>query len=531
MTHAIVSVAEMRAIEERANANGLSYAQMMNNAGEAAAKSICDFLTAQTILNRSEFRSSIVVLCGPGNNGGDGLVCARTLKERGADVQVFLLKQRGDNDAVFVAVRNAGVPISTDLDQLRAWLSDANVIVDALLGTGISRPIEGELNAVLRLTNDVRQKTNREQRTKALAQSPIFVALDGVTGMNYDTGALDPAAVPADVTITFHAAKRGHFCFPAAGACGELIVADIGIGKTPQTNSQVKLADEYLIRSLLPVREPDANKGTHGKALVIGGCEEYMGAPSLSAKAAYRIGAGLVAMAVPQAVKPIAAQLCPEAIFVTLHESNERLNATSLARVTKWLEQNPTASVLVGPGISQVDETANFLLALLASPQIENRKLICDADALNILSKREAWHKLLTPNTIVTPHAGEMSRLAKQSIDVLQADRIGNALKFAELWGHIVVMKGAHTVIASPECCAVVLPFANPAMATAGTGDVLAGCILGMLSQGLSRFDAAVCGAYLHGAAGEIWRKANGVAGMLASDLLLDLPKAIQMTG
>ena len=499
----------MREVERQADAAGLSYAHMMQNAGRNAA---------QVILNRLKPATSqrVLVLAGPGNNGGDGLVCATALAEAGMRVSCILLKPRNDDDAVFVAAKEAGVSMA-GIETLGQLLPTADIIVDALLGTGVSRPIEGAF---------ARCAEGSESECATL------VALDGPTGMNYDTGALDEAAVPAALTITFHAPKRGHFCHPASEACGELVIVPIGLEEEVsggwRAESTLHLADDALARSLLPSRKLDSNKGSHGKALVIGGCSDYFGAPTLSARAAYRVGAGLVAMAVPQAIQHMAAMLCAEATFVPLPESHNAHNVASLPMLLRWLNGvKEGAAIALGPGMGQSDEAVAFMDAILARDAIHAvplKGLLCDADALNHLSRMEKWHERLPALTVLTPHAGEMARLTGLTIAEVQADRIGIALKFADAWNHIVVLKGAHTVIAAPAQRGVVLPFSNPAMATAGTGDVLAGCIAGLMAQGAGAFDAAVCGAYLHGRAGDAWRKVHGDAGMLAGDLLPLLP-------
>ncbi len=530
----ILSVAEMRELERIADAHGLSYAQMMQNAGNGAAEVIRQRLGSEGANLR------VLVLVGPGNNGGDGLVCATALAKAGLMVQCYLFKPRRDDDPVLVDARNQGIFMADAQNDMRLrvlhqMVTHAGVIVDALLGTGTSRPIEGALQDVLREVA-LRRRGDRTGRVP-----PLLVALDGVTGMNYDTGALDSAAVPADLTITFHAPKRGHFCFPAAWACGELVVVSIGVEQlgiedwralsSLDSCSTVHLADEALIRALLPSRRPDSNKGSHGKVLIIGGCSDYIGAPGLAARAAYRVGAGLVTLAVPQAVKPAAAVACSEATFVSLPESDAVLTVDSLPRLVNWLgASGEGAAVVLGPGIGQASETAAFLDHLLdaLAGLPKTRGLVCDADALNLLAQRPHWHTRLPPSTVLTPHPGEMARLAQTTVGEVQSDRIGQALRWADAWGHIVVLKGAHTVIAAPRHRGVVLPFANPAMATAGTGDVLAGCIAGLMAQGLAPFDAALCGAYLHGAAGERWRRGHGEAGMLAGDLTALLPEVMR---
>lgn len=549
----IVTTAEMREIERRADhvANP-TYAQMMRNAGQAAARVIFEQIRRSPRFNpRAPSETRVVVLCGKGNNGGDGLACAKELARLGVTPQIYMLvvnARRSQSpitnyvratlkdliaDGIYIdGVEASGEGRLQRLGDLWSLLLRADVVVDALLGSGVSRPIEGDLRDILNEVTNVREMLRGDRL-------PLLVALDGVSGMNFDTGEIDAAVVPADLTITFHAPKRGHYSYPAAAACGELVVVDIGIGTHRRDEDAVAvelpaptavLADETLVGPLLPVRRRDANKGTHGRPLVIGGCDDFVGAPALSATAAYRAGAGVVTMAVPMSVKAIAAIVIREATFITLHDSPGAMTAESVPVITRWMSiSGNRAPVLMGPGMSQAESAGEFVYQFLEAvgADLEGR-LVVDADGLNLLAKRDDWHKLLPPRTVLTPHDGEMSRLTRTSIRDVQRDHIGIALRYAAEWGHVVLLKGPHTVIAAPEGRAVVMPFANPAMATAGTGDVLAGCILGMLSQGVKPFDAAVCGAYLHGRAGERWRAAHGEAGMLAGDLLQYLPELLR---
>ena len=540
----IVSVAQMRDIERAADAAGLSYGQMMHRAGMYAA-AVIHRRMAGWCAAESDRPVHVLILAGPGNNGGDGLVCADELHRlcaaepdgAGCTVQVYLLKPRPEDDAVFEPLRAAGVFVADAVSDmrlrvLRQLVNHADIIVDALLGTGVSRPIEGALRDMLGILRAAAEGASRRR--------PVIVALDGMTGMNYDTGALDGAAVPADLTIAFHAPKRGHYCFPAAGEGGELIVAPIGIDELPgdvrkqvmaiPPAEQVSLVDAMLLRQALPRRQADANKGSSGKVLVIGGCSNYPGAPALAANAAYRAGAGLVTLAVPQAVQPSAAVLCRESTFVTLDGSVDSLSVASLQRLESAVAGlDRRHAIVLGPGMGQAPAARDFLVTLLAAlgRNTEHIRLVVDADALNHLAMLPDWHRLLPDDSILTPHPGEMARLTGASINDIQSDRIGHALHDAHQWGHTVVLKGANTVIAHPEQGAGVLPHANPALAVAGTGDVLAGAIGGMLAQGLEPFAAAYCGASLHALAGELWRKQHGTAGMLAGDLLSLLPDVL----
>jgi ADP-dependent NAD(P)H-hydrate dehydratase / NAD(P)H-hydrate epimerase len=537
----ILTVAQMRETERAADAAGVSYRQMMQNAGQEAAAIILQRLAGWQLsqLIMAERTPRVLVLAGPGNNGGDGLVCARALLDTAQQpdgpaltVQVYLLKPRADDDPVFAPLREHGILIANAGDDLRLrvlhqMVTHADVIVDALLGTGVSRPIDGTLREIL---DEVRAVLQGEAR-------PVVVALDGVTGMNYDTGALDLAAIQADLTVTFHAPKRGHYCYPAARANGELVVTPIGIEHltltgTGQADGDVRLTDDPFMRAHLPRRAPDANKGSYGKVLVIGGCIDYSGAPALAAEAAYRVGTGLVTMAVPRNIQSTASILCREATFLTLHGTTDSLSTVALGRLEQAAQElDHRHAIIIGPGMGQDPAIKPFLVGLL---DIVQRKeggahVVLDADALNHLSALPDWPALLPPHSILTPHPGEMARLTGLSVKDVQANRIGLALESAKSWGHIVVLKGAFSIAAFPDNRALVLPYSNSALAVAGTGDVLTGCIAGMLAQGLTSEDAAICGAYLHARAGERWREQHGEAGLLASDLLPLLPKVLSI--
>ncbi len=532
----LLTSAEMREVERAADSAGLRYAKMMQNAGGAVAAEIWRRLPA------GDSAVQILVLCGSGNNGGDGLVCAAALAERAQretrplTLRVYLLRPRELDDPLMAPLASASItviaqPEDEGLRMLRAWLARADIVVDALLGTGAARTIEGPLRDLLhevQVARDRGVKARRSPVLRGLPLAPAIVAVDGPTGMNYETGSLDPNTVSADLTVTFHAAKRGHFCYPAAGARGELVVAPIGIeGLTPTDGrlwtalnppALIRVVDDAWVRERLPRRALDANKGSHGRALIVAGSYDYPGAPALCAGAAYRAGAGLVTLAVPEAGRPIAAALIPEAVYVPQTVSGlEKLSGI--------------AAALVGPGLGRGDSGRAALGAFMAAMvhlRTEVRGVVFDADALNILAEDEALleYRLSDLSAVLTPHPGEMARLASLPVAEIQADRIGHAARLARECGAVVVLKGANTVIASRDGQVMVIDSANPALATAGTGDVLAGAIVGLMAQGLRPFDAAVCGAALHARAGELWRDAHGDSGLLASDLLPLLPAA-----
>jgi hydroxyethylthiazole kinase-like uncharacterized protein yjeF len=543
----IVTVDQMRRIEAASDAQGHTYAAMMERAGSAVAR---------VIQTRLDIRGQrILVLVGPGNNGGDGLVAARHLHDAGAEIGAFVLKLRDDEH--IAALRERGVKIAMWTDEsLREWLDSCVVIVDALLGTGTARPIEGDLAQLLIAVKQVvsarrtsvpdlinpawlpslrsviasREAAKQSHsRSAAIASSaygllamtqPIIVAVDGPTGLNYDTGEIDPLTLSADVSVTFAYPKLGHTRFPGAGFCGELIVADIGTDPQLAQAIDRELADPMLIRSLLPARPRDAHKGTFGKVLIVSGSTLYTGAPILAAEAAYRSGAGLVTLATPQSIHAIMASKINEATFLPLPDENGALTAAAFDQVREALASYTTT--LIGPGLTT--GARPFIERLLAQGA-DSRAPVLDADALNILAQIDQWWSHVPSPAILTPHPGEMARLTRLSMKEIEADRERVAIEYAGRWGHVVILKGAFTVIAAPTGRSILLPFANPALATAGSGDVLAGTVAALRAQGLPAYEAAVCGAYLHGAAGEMAQREIGSAGVVAGDLLKRLPR------
>jgi hydroxyethylthiazole kinase-like uncharacterized protein yjeF len=557
----VVSVEQMRAIERATDASGVSYAQMMEHAGRAVADVVIELLGEPTAGKRVAF------LIGPGNNGGDGLVAARLLKmETEAEIGCYLFKQRSEDDPVYTAARDAGVFIAVaENDQrwrvLKNLVGSATILVDALLGTGAKLPVEGNLKKLLESAKSALQHGKQSPARLIWPASPdiaeqphtLIVAVDCPSGLDCDTGALDPAAIPADITVTFAAAKHGQLRFPGAEAVGELVVADISVPPDLPEVAAVttELATSEDVKGLLPARPLDGHKGTFGRAVIVAGSVNYTGAAVLAGGAAYRVGTGLVTMAVPQLIHPILAAQLAEATWLLLpHE----MGVINTAALEVFLEEVGEAqALLIGPGLGRDDETAGFIRGLLRGdhqakkgsisfvarkegepPQNMPRHaqlppLVIDADGLNLLTRIENWWTLLPPGTVLTPHPGEMARLTGLERDSIQADRFGIAASKASEWGCVVVLKGAFTVVAGPDGRATAIPFATDALATAGTGDVLSGCIVGLMAQGIAPFEAAVAGAYLHGLAGVLAGQAMTTRAVMAGDVMRALPEAFQI--
>jgi NAD(P)H-hydrate epimerase len=379
---------------------------------------------------------------------------------------------------------------------------------------------------------------------------PMVVAVDMPSGLNSDTGAIDPYTLAADLTVTMAAVKRGHILMPGPEVVGQLVVGDIGL--TPAHFSDdvtLEMATAAKVAAMLPPRPVNANKGTFGTALLVAGSMSYTGAAILAGQAATRSGAGLVTLAPPQVIHSILASRLAEATYIPLPHAEGAIAPEAARLLAARLED--VDALLIGPGLSQAAPTVAFLKELLSGKAAEPQRqvgfrqaeaetqlkekadnllppLILDADALNILADQNEWWKLLPADCILTPHPGEMARLMGSTVKEVQAKRLEVAGEMAARWNQIVLLKGAHTIIAAPDGRMMVMPFANPALAKAGSGDVLAGTIVGLRAQGLEAFEAAVAGAYLHGLAGELTRESLGATAVIAGDLIGFLPLAIR---
>jgi NAD(P)H-hydrate epimerase len=496
----LVTADQMRAIEADVFASGVTQPSLMEAAGRAVAHAISERLggvRAQRLL----------VLVGGGNNGGDGLVAARYLHDDGADVRVYLLTPRSDADSNLAAVKQRDIEVviltaENATSTLTQDLARADAVLDAILGIGASRPLEGVIAATM----------------DALAhrRCPLF-AVDIPTGVNADTGDVDPHAPTADVTFALGYSKLGLNLLPGSVHAGEVEVLDIGIAPALGGALDVEMLTPEWAGAALPERPLVSNKGSFGRVLVVAGSENYVGAATLSCLGALRAGAGLVTLASRSVVRAAVAAQLPEVTFLALPEEDGDLAPTAGDVVLQVL---PAYDVLlIGPGMGQSAGSQTLVRGLLTAPAIAETPVVADADALNALSRLPGWHERLTCRAVLTPHPGELSRLAHSTIRDIQAGRLDVARDCATSWNQVLVLKGAQTVVADGTGAALISPFANPALATAGTGDVLAGCISGLVAQGTPLFIAAGLGVYLHGAAGELYADDFGPSGLLASEL------------
>lgn len=508
----IVTIDEMRDIENRSEEAGVSKDTLMENAGLAVARSVRHHFGPLTGV-------PVLVLVGSGNNGGDGLVAARHLDTWGARVTVYICRDRRSPDLKLDVVREQGISVTSasddsDLSNLHNLLSSAHIVLDSILGTGRSRPIEGTVKDILQTLN----------KAQTHHRHPRVVALDVPTGLNADTGEVDPSTPHADLTISFGYPKRGHYAYPGTEYLGVLEVVNIGLPSGLDDGVVLELITEAWARTRLPTRPANAHKGTFGRTMVVAGSRNYLGAAYLAATSATRVGAGLVTVAIPESLRAVVAAKAIEPTFLPLPESAPGIVSPDAADLV--FDSLPAYnSLLVGCGMGQEENTKTFIERLLLSGR-DLPPTVIDADGLNTLSQIDNWWNRLDDDAILTPHPGEMGRLTGDS--TRNQDRVITATSAASRWNKTVILKGAHTVIAFPDGRAMISPFSNPGLATAGTGDVLAGAIAGLVSQGLSLADSSALGVYLHGLAGERVRDTLGDTGMVASDLLPVLPAVIR---
>ena len=511
----ILTANQMRQADQDCSNLGVSPEQLMENAGLAIAREV------NSILGNVSGKNTLV-LTGPGNNGGDGLVASRHLHDWGAKVAVFLFSERSPDDPNLKLARERDIEFvdatkEAALDRLNELLPSASGVIDAIFGIGKIRPFQGVLKRALDTINRAKRSSLR------------IIAVDLPSGLNADTGEVDPSCLYADNTITMAFPKTGLLKYPGMERTGRITVADIGIPQylAEQANEELITAD--WVRSVLPPRSLNANKGTFGKAMVIAGSTNYVGAAYLACSGAQRAGTGLVTLATAGRIYALLAGRLTETTYLPLPETHPGIISSGAIKFLSP-EMAKYNAVLLGCGLGKSQSIKKFIEDLLLRPKNLPSTFIIDADALNILARIPNWWQRFGDDAILTPHPGEMARLTGTTVDEVQSDRTGTTKELARKVNKTVVLKGACTVISTPDGRTAISQSANPGLASAGTGDVLSGIIAGLVAQSLSLFDAAAAGVFLHGEAGELVRSRLGDTGMVASDLLELLPIVIKHT-
>ena len=516
----IVSVNQMRELDNRAISDfGISGETLMDNAGRGVAEVV------EEIVRVSGYSNVIIdMIAGRGNNGGDVFAAARYLKMSGFNVEVSLIC--GESEIKGDALAHLNLMKAVDISPVerseeKAWsviasrsvYSAPRVVVDGILGTGSSGPARGVARTAVKYVN-------------CLGDRHIVVAVDVPSGLDADNGDSHGNAVKADLTVTMGLPKRGLVEPRALDFVGNLEVVDIGL---PQALIEGVLCQMDLItaadlRVLFSRRSRDSHKGTYGHVMIIGGSAGYSGAVAMAAKAAVKSGAGLVSALVPAGIVSIVACIVPEAM---VHRGSETKVGSLRSDCLLEMEHdlNDFNAVLVGPGMRATEDSFNIIRELL---QCANVPVILDADALNVLAGHMDVLKNASCPVVITPHPGEMARLFGCSVADVQTDRVKWVVDAAERTDAVVVLKGAGTLIAQKGRAPSINMTGNPGMASGGMGDVLGGTIVGMLAQGLSPFDAASAGVYIHGLAGDYAAIRGSQAGMTACDVIGELPSAMR---
>jgi hydroxyethylthiazole kinase-like uncharacterized protein yjeF len=488
----ILTPEQMRALDARLiNEAGIPGIVLMEHAAAGVVQSVLELLPEN---------GDVLILCGGGNNGGDGLAVLRQLAMRHVRARALLLSppERLTGDALLqyrMAV-GCGLSMRTVLTEEESETIDiaADVLVDALFGTGLSRPVEGRYRRIIERVNEANARV---------------VAVDIPSGVDGETGHVLGAAIRADITVTFQHKKMGHLLFPGRSLAGEIHVAPIGIIEPPRDAAlQYEEAD---IAALLPPREQNSHKGTHGRALLCGGSAPYAGAALLSAKSALRAGCGLLHVAVPRGIRPLFAAF-PDAICHPAGQNDEWTDAAAQDAAALLLSVDVAA---IGPGMGKGEGIPDLLRAALLS----GKSLVIDADGLNALCAHRELFALLHKNVILTPHPAEMARLTGGDVKTIADSPIEAARAASQQWGCTVLLKGATSVIAQGERLCLNTT-GNTGLAKGGSGDVLTGILLALLAQKIPPFEAACAGAYLLGATADQAYALLGTRMLTPSDVI-----------
>ena len=513
----LVTAGEMQEMDRQAIVtHGIPGLELMENAGRGATGVLLDQFAGR-------IKTGVGIICGKGNNGGDGFVIARYLADQRIDVTVYLLakanKVKGDAAANLKRLAVLKIPVieipdEDSFSKIKSDLSRFDLLVDAILGTGLTSDVRGFFKTVIDFINDL-------NRTGI----PVF-AVDMPSGLNSDTGQLCGTCIRAQGTATFALAKIGHYTYPGADYTGKLEIIDIGI---PVSVVEAVGPKQYLltaerIRAGLPPRSADTHKGRTGHLLVVAGSTGKTGAAAMTAVSAMRAGAGLVTLGIAESLNPIIETQVLEVMTTPLAECRYGILAdTAIDDITKLA--GGKRCLAIGPGIGQAAETRSLVKKIIS--QIDT-PMVIDADGLNNIAGQTQLLKKLKAPAVLTPHPGEMARLIKTSPAAVQQNRLTCARDFATNFAVHVVLKGAATVIAHPDGSAYINPTGNPGMASGGMGDVLTGVLAGFITQGFTPEAAAHAAVYLHGAAADTLAKIIGPIGYLAGEVMNAIPAEIK---
>ncbi|MEH7250397.1 NAD(P)H-hydrate dehydratase [Neobacillus niacini] len=485
---------------------GLPGVVLMENAGA---------IVVEEILKSTASRNpKVIVLAGGGNNGGDGFVIARRLYDYGLHPQLWLLvdpeRIKGDARKHLDIYLNRGLPLKQFQDYSFAELHDdlfmADIIIDSILGTGVNGPVREPLKDVISLVNTYADK------------KPI-ISVDIPSGVSSDTGKVEGVAIKASKTITFVFPKKGFFLNEGPLYVGDWKAVDISVPPSIVKDLGLdlpKVITEHLAKAAVPIRSKHGHKGTFGHALILGGSRQFVGAPIFSAKAAFHSGAGLVTLAIPESIYPIAAAQNPESLFLPLTDQDGHFAAAAIQELSHSLHQFD--SVAVGPGMSRFPCGEEWMKSLFG--YLTDQHVVIDADALYLLRNQLDLLNNYTGKIIMTPHPGEMARLLNKTVKEVEENRLEIAIQFAKEHSIYLLLKGHRSVIATPSGELYINPHGHDALGKGGSGDILTGLIASFLAQGASPLNALIAASYLHARAGEEKAKKLSHYGVMPFDVI-----------
>ncbi len=490
----------------------------MENAAKGLIKAIIDELGSLE-------NKKIIIYAGKGNNGGDVLAAARHLHKGGAIINIYILgsisELSKDARTNYNILNNLGIRCielndenlnSNFLQNMIFYINEADLILDGIFGTGLSRKIEGYIKDIIKIINE---------------SGVSVISADIPSGIDASAGRIMGIAVKAKITVTFTYPKLGIVLYPGCEYAGRIIIEDIGIPEAVFDRIEVNtfLIDKAMVRCLFPDRNKIANKGNFGRAFILTGSKGMTGAGGLCGRAALRSGAGLVYLGVQNSLYPIYAGNFNEGIVIPMMETDDKCSlAEGNTDILKDILTDKDAAAC-GPGMGRYEDVAKLAAWMIVNCECP---LVVDADALNGISKDSSILNMAKNPPVITPHLGEMSRLCKVPVEEIQDNTLRTAVEFAVSHNTITVLKGFRTIVALPDGRSYINPTGNPGMATAGTGDVLTGVITSLAGQGLRPSEAAIAGVYVHGLAGDLTAFEFGEYGLIASDLIEKLPAAIK---
>ena len=497
---------EMRALDKAASDFGMipSIVLMENAALACVGELIKDFDIK---------KQRVAVFCGKGNNGGDGLAIARHLYNMGVKVNIYLVSGNdfsGDAKTNYDIVNAMNIPVDTitDTEDFEYVIRSYDVIVDAILGTGIKGTVYGTSFDVIRLINE---------------NARYILSVDVPSGINSDSGKICGICINADKTVTFAAYKIGMFMYPAADFVGEVVVAPISIPDTDikSQNLQINVTDSEFARSVISKRANNSHKGDYGKLLVIAGSKGMTGAAYLASQAALKSGAGLVTLACPRSLNPILESKTTEVMTLPVPDNDGCFAYESVSQLLEQAEKSD--AILIGPGLGRTDDVREIVKTILRN---SNVPVVVDADSLYAVAQDRELIENCACDLIFTPHTMELSRIMELDVDYIEENRIQVSREFAEEVGAVLLLKGHHSIVTAPSLEQYINSTGNPGMASGGSGDVLAGIIAALAARGIDAEFAAAVGAYIHGYAGDIASTVYGQESLSANNILEYLPQA-----